>query len=82
MFDADYYLKQYKLDEAQVTVGAIYAGLICSVIVLALTQSSIRRAKRGATCPRVARWGWRIARVAAVLYLVRVGLIAAGWPIV
>jgi len=79
---ADQYLKQYDLDKAQVTIYSIYAGLICSVIALEVTRSSIRRAKRGATWPRVARWGWRIARVAAVLYLVRVGLIAAEWPIV
>jgi hypothetical protein len=76
---ADRFLSKHNLTEVQKTVAGISFGLLCGCIALALTRSSIRRAKRGATWPRVARWGWRIARIAVVLYLVRVGL-TIEWP--
>jgi len=68
---------RYGLNESQVTTVVLAAGLVFTGVTTLLTRSGIRRAKRGAAWPRVSRWGWRIARIALVLYLVVVGLAVA-----
>jgi hypothetical protein len=45
------------------------SGMFFPVLPFLLARSSVRRAKRGARSPRVAKWAWRFSVVALVLLL-------------
>lgn len=44
-------------------------GWLMALAVTLLAWSGIRRVKRGASRPRIARWGWNVSRVTLLLYL-------------
>ena len=54
----------------QKTVEFLMAGLAIVVVPL-VAVSSVKRAKLGARSPRIARWAWRFARIAFVVYAFR-----------
>lgn len=47
----------------------LWIGVLLTAVSLILGWTSIRRAKRGAKHPQIARWGWRLSRVGFVMYL-------------
>ena len=70
--------ERHSLTASQVTTVVLAAGLVFTCVATLLARSGIRRAKRGAAWPRVARWSWRIARIALVLYLAEIGFVIQG----
>lgn len=54
----------------QKTVEFLMAGLAIAVVPL-VAVSSVKRAKLGARSPGIARWAWRFARIAFVVYAFR-----------
>ena len=53
-------------DTASFVVQCVFMVLV--VVTAFLAWSGIRRTKRGARSPRIARWSWRLARVVFVIY--------------
>ncbi|NQV24624.1 MAG: hypothetical protein HQ518_09675 [Rhodopirellula sp.] len=51
-----------------VTIGAV-AGILASIAVAYTAFTSVQRVSKGARHPKIARWAWRLSRVAVLLYL-------------
>ncbi len=69
--------------ELNARVFGLWIGVLLTIVSLILGSTSVRRAKCGARHPQISRWGWRLSRVAFVMYLLaafahRVGLAIGG----
>jgi len=61
--------RSLKILEGPADFVAFAVTTIAVVVAPFLAWSGFKRAKRGARSPRIARWGWRLARVEFVIYV-------------